>query len=211
MITIPILFPLVKPFRASWSGKPFYVHPLTADTGENKASVRTENFTEYPIWHKLRKAAGKYSVRKRQRHLTFLPSAVPLHVQNELYQEVPMVFKTFPTRTPREKISPNRLSQRYSQKVHITRHPDHLEDELPENRCRCENLQSEAKWSLAGSLYGNVLEYSACRKSLSAELCLVSQTRSKPDGISFPKGRHFRHCMQYDKSEVVTNICELTV
>lgn len=48
MITIPILFPLVKPFRASWSGKPFYVHPLTADTGENKASVRTENFTEYP-------------------------------------------------------------------------------------------------------------------------------------------------------------------
>ncbi len=83
MITIPILFPLVKPFRASWSGKPFYVHPLTADTGENKASVRTENFTEYPIWHpiwhKLWKAAGKYSVRKRQRHLTFLLSAVPLH------------------------------------------------------------------------------------------------------------------------------------
>ena len=49
MFTFPILFPLVKPFRASRSGKPFYVHPLTADTGENKASVRTENFTEYPI------------------------------------------------------------------------------------------------------------------------------------------------------------------
>ena len=56
-----------------------YVHPLTADTGENKASVRTEDFTEYPIWHKLWKAAGKSSVRKRQRHLMFLPSAVPLH------------------------------------------------------------------------------------------------------------------------------------
>ena len=84
MITNPILFPLVKPFRASRSGKPFYVHPLTADIWENKASVRTEDFTEYPIWHKLWKAAGKYSVRKRQRHLTFLPSAVPLHVQNEL-------------------------------------------------------------------------------------------------------------------------------
>lgn len=59
MFTFPILFPLVKPFRASRSGKPFYVHPLTADTGENKASVRTENFTEYPIWYKLWKAAGK--------------------------------------------------------------------------------------------------------------------------------------------------------
>ncbi len=79
MVTNPILFPLVKPFRASWSGKPFYVHPLTADTGENKASVRTEDFTEYPIWHKLWKAAGKYSVRKRKRHLMFLLSAVPLH------------------------------------------------------------------------------------------------------------------------------------
>lgn len=79
MITNPILFPLVKPFRASWSGKPFYVHPLTADTGENKSSVRTEDFTEYPIWYKLWKAAGKSSVRKHQRHLMFLLSAVPLH------------------------------------------------------------------------------------------------------------------------------------
>ena len=79
MVTFPILLPLVKPFRASWSGKPFYVHPLTADTGENKASVRIEDFTEYPIWQKLWKAAGKYSVRKRQQHLMFLPSAVPLH------------------------------------------------------------------------------------------------------------------------------------
>lgn len=80
MVANPILFPLVKPFRASWSGKPFYVQPLTADTGENKASVRIEDFTEYPICHKLWKAAGKSSVRKRQRHLMFLPSAVPLHV-----------------------------------------------------------------------------------------------------------------------------------
>lgn len=79
MVTFPILLPLVKPFRASWSGKPFYVQPLTADTGENKASVRSEDFTEYPIWHKLWKAAGKYSVRKLQRHLMFLPSAVSLH------------------------------------------------------------------------------------------------------------------------------------
>mgnify|MGYP000838391891 CR=1 FL=1 len=86
--------------------------------------------------------------------------------------------------TPREKISPNRLSQTCSQKVRITRHPDHLEDELPENSCRCENLQSEAKWSLAGSLYGNGLKYSAYRKSHSAEFCWVSQTRSKPDGTS---------------------------
>ena len=79
MVANPILFPLVKSFRASRSGKPFYVHLLTADTGENKASVRSEDFTEYPIWHKLWKAAGKSSVRKRQRHLMFLPSAVPLH------------------------------------------------------------------------------------------------------------------------------------
>ncbi|OFK42640.1 hypothetical protein HMPREF2815_23695 [Bacteroides sp. HMSC068A09] len=80
MVAIPILLPLVKPFRASWSGKPFFVQFLTADNRENKASVRSEDFTEYPIWHKLWKAAGKSSVRKRQRHLTFLPSAVPLHV-----------------------------------------------------------------------------------------------------------------------------------
>ena len=74
MVAIPILLPLVKPFRASWSGKPFYVQFLTADTWENKASVRSEDFTEYPIWHKLWKAAGKSSVRKRQRYLMFLPS-----------------------------------------------------------------------------------------------------------------------------------------
>lgn len=198
MVAIPILFPLVKPFRASRSGKPFYVHPLTADTGENKASVRTENFTEYPIWYKLWKAAGKFSVQKLQRHLMFLPSAVPLHVQNELDQEAPTVFKTFPTRSPRERISSNRSSQIYSQKVRVTRHPDYLEDAHTQNRCRCENLQSEAKWSLAGSLYGNGLEYSACRKSQSAELCLVLPTRSKPDDISFPKGHHFRHRIKYE-------------
>ena len=79
MFTFPILFPLVKPFRASWLGKPFYMHPLTADTRENKASGRTEDFTEYPIWYKLWKAAGKFSVQKLQRHLMFLPSAVSLH------------------------------------------------------------------------------------------------------------------------------------
>ncbi|WP_304266453.1 hypothetical protein [Phocaeicola plebeius] len=54
-------------------------------------------------------------------------------------------------------------------------------------------------------------ESSICNQSLSAELCLVSLTRSKLDGISFLKGRHFRHRIQYDKSEVVTNIRELTV
>ena len=53
MVAIPILLPLVKPFRASWSGKPFLVQFLTADTRENKASVRSEDFPEYPIWHKL--------------------------------------------------------------------------------------------------------------------------------------------------------------
>ncbi|WP_195398749.1 hypothetical protein [Bacteroides finegoldii] len=79
---------------------------------------------------------------------------------------------------------------------------------IPENRCRCENLQSEAKWSLAGSLYGNGLESSTCNQNQSAELCLMSQTWSKPDGTSSPKGRHFRRRMQYDKSEVAANICE---
>ncbi|MDU3579655.1 MULTISPECIES: hypothetical protein [Bacteroidaceae] len=47
-----------------------------------------------------------------------------------------------------------------------------------------------------------------CCQSQSAGLCLVSLTRSKPDGASFKKGRHFRYRMKYDKSEVVTNICE---
>ncbi|WP_304266081.1 hypothetical protein [Phocaeicola plebeius] len=79
---------------------------------------------------------------------------------------------------------------------------------IPENRCRCENLQSEAKWSLAGSLYGNGLESSTCNQNQSAEFCLVSQTWSKPDGTSSPKGRHFRRRMQYDKSEVAANIRE---
>ncbi|KAA0094527.1 MULTISPECIES: hypothetical protein [Bacteroides] len=35
-------------------------------------------------------------------------------------------------------------------------------------------------------------------QSQSDELCLVSRTRSKTDGTSFPKGRHFRHRIQYD-------------
>ena len=52
---------------------------LTADNREKKASVRSEDFTEYPIWYKLWKAAGKFSVQKLQRHLMFLPSAVSLH------------------------------------------------------------------------------------------------------------------------------------
>ncbi|WP_301230517.1 hypothetical protein [Phocaeicola sartorii] len=47
-------------------------------------------------------------------------------------------------------------------------------------------------------------------QSLSVEHCLVSLTRSKTDGISFPKGRHFRHRMNNDKSEVAANICEPT-
>ena len=44
-----------------------------------------------------------------------------------------------------------------------------------------------------------------------SRICLVLQTRSKTDATSIPKGRHFRHRMKYDKSEVVTNICVLTV
>ena len=60
------------------------------------------------------------------------------------------------------------------QKVRVAPYSGHLEDVLPENRCRCENLQSEAKWNLAGSLYGNGLESSTCCKTHSAGLCLVS-------------------------------------
>ena len=74
MVAIPILLPLVKPFRASWSGKPFFVQFLTADNRENKASVRSEDFTEYPIWHKLRKAAGRFPCSQVKRRL---PSALP--------------------------------------------------------------------------------------------------------------------------------------
>lgn len=209
MVAIPILLPLVKPFRASWSGKPFFRASLHCGHQGNKASVRTEDFTEYPIWHKLWKAAGKYSARKRQRHLTFLPSAVPLHVQNELDQEAPMVFNTFLTMTSREKISSNRSSQIYSSES--PRNPA----SRPSWRCASPKTVAavrtyKVKRSLVGSHNGNGLESSACCKSLSAELCLVLQTRSKTDGTSFPKGRHFRHRIKYDKSEVVTNIRELT-
>ena len=210
MITNPILFPLVKPFRASRSGKPFYVHPLTADTGENKASVRTENFTEYPIWYKLWKAAGKFSVQKLQRHLMFLPSAVPLHVQNELDQEAPTVFKTFPTRSPRERISSNRSSQIYSSES--PRNPVFWPSWRWATR-KSLPLWEPTKWSEVEpcrfSLWQRI-GISIRSQSQSAELCLVSRTRSKTDGTSFPKGSHFRHRMKYDKSEVVTNICELT-
>ncbi|UVS11089.1 hypothetical protein NXX51_14010 [Bacteroides thetaiotaomicron] len=47
---------------------------------------------------------------------------------------------------------------------------------IPENRCRCENLQSEAKWSLAGSLYGNGLEFHSQPKPLSRALLGVADT-----------------------------------
>ena len=105
MFTFPILFPLVKPFRASRSGKPFYVHPLTADTGENKASVRTENFTEYPIWYKF-KAAGKFSVRKASAALDV--SARPQYLcttkRIEKDREAPRIYQAFhSTWTPRER------------------------------------------------------------------------------------------------------------
>ncbi|EJX02075.1 hypothetical protein EVA_09817 [gut metagenome] len=87
LVAIPILFPLVKPFRASRSGKPFYVHPSTADLGENKASVRLENFTEYPIWHKLWKAAGKFFDRKRQAALDVSPVRSTFARQNGIRPE----------------------------------------------------------------------------------------------------------------------------
>ena len=149
--------------------------PYTADTRGNKASVRTEDFTEYPIWHKLWKAAGKSSVRKLQRHLTFLPSAVPLHVQNHWTKKLQWFSRR------------SRLGLQGKRLVLTGHHPqhnpleslrnstiNHLNDAFSENRCRCENLQSEAKWSLAGSLYGNGLESSTCCKIHSARLCLVS-------------------------------------
>ncbi|KAA3889150.1 hypothetical protein F3F59_17175 [Bacteroides ovatus] len=48
------------------------------------------------------------------------------------------------------------------------------------------------------------------QKSISRVLLGIENTE-QPDGIFFPKGRHFRHRIQYDKSEVAANICELTI
>ena len=69
---------------------------------------------------------------------------------------------------------------------------------IPENRCRCENLQSEAKWSLAGSLYGNGLEFHSQPKPLSRALLGVEDTEQTRWHIHSPKGRHFRHRMKYE-------------
>ena len=74
----------------------------------------------------------------------------------------------------------------------------------------CEKQLSVAKWNPAVSLCGDGLKLPFVAKALSAEFCLVSPKRSKPDGIFFSKGRHFRYRIKYDKSEVVTNIRELT-
>ena len=165
MVANPILFPLVKPFRASWSGKPFFVQFLTADNRENKASVRSEDFTEYPIWHKLWKAAGKSSVRKRQRHLKFLPSAVPLHDKTSWTKKLQWFSRLSRLGLQGKELVLTGHLKYIPQKVRVTQYSNNLEDELPENRCRCENLQSEAKWSLAGSLYGNVLEFPFAAKA----------------------------------------------
>ena len=42
MLLVSILFPFVKPRRASWPGKPFSVRSSTADKREDKTSVRLE-------------------------------------------------------------------------------------------------------------------------------------------------------------------------
>ncbi|KAB4067062.1 hypothetical protein GAQ85_05890 [Bacteroides uniformis] len=69
----------------------------------------------------------------------------------------------------------------------------------------------KVKRSVALQVLSMATDWSSIRsQSHSAELCLVLQTRSKPDGASFPKGRHFRHRIKYDKSEVAASICELT-
>ncbi|KAB3997969.1 hypothetical protein [Bacteroides uniformis] len=69
----------------------------------------------------------------------------------------------------------------------------------------------KVKRSVALQVLSMATDWSSIRsQSHSAGLCLVSPTRSKPDGISFPKGRHFRHRIKYDKSEVAASICELT-
>ncbi len=130
MVANPILFPLVKPFRASRSGKPFYVHPLTADTGENKASVWTEYYTGYPSWYNLWEEDGKFSVQKLQRHLMFTR---------------PQYLCTYKTSWTKKLQRFSRLSRlglqgkelvltghlKYiPQKVRVTQYSNHLEDEL---------------------------------------------------------------------------------
>lgn len=48
MLLVSILFPFVKPFRASWPGKPFFVRSSTADKWEDKTSVRREGADGIP-------------------------------------------------------------------------------------------------------------------------------------------------------------------
>ena len=48
MLLVLILFPFVKPRRASWPGKPFSVRSSTADKREDKTSVRLEGADGIP-------------------------------------------------------------------------------------------------------------------------------------------------------------------
>ena len=78
-----ILFPFVKLHWASWPGRPFYVQVATADTRENKASMRPESADGIPQFWRNEKICGRFPssppAESLWRCLTFLPSAVVLH------------------------------------------------------------------------------------------------------------------------------------
>ncbi|WP_168355484.1 MULTISPECIES: hypothetical protein [Bacteroidaceae] len=72
----------MKPFGFSLPGD-FY-DAITRRNKGRKANVASgKKETEYPIWHKLRKAAVCFPCRQEQRHLLSAPPSVTLYREIE--------------------------------------------------------------------------------------------------------------------------------
>lgn len=81
MLLVSILFPFVKPFGASWPGKPFFVRSSTADKWEDKTSVRREGADGIPKIPRHAEICGR------------LPSSPPAESAGGIV--VPPVHSTF--------------------------------------------------------------------------------------------------------------------
>lgn len=162
---IPILFPLVKPFRASRSGKPFYVHPLTANTGRIRHvwGQRTLRNTQFGTnCGRLQQSSPSESVSGTWR---FFRSQYLCTYKMDLTKMLQRFSRISIFWLQRKRFVLTGCLKLTPQKVREIWHPDLLEGAHPLNRYRCENLQSEAKWSLASFLYGNVLEFPFAAKA----------------------------------------------
>ena len=171
MVAIPILFPLVKPFRASWSGKRFSCSPSLRTPGRIRQVWGQRTFwnTQFgtncgrlPKSPPSESVSGTWCFSRPQYLCTY---------KTDLAKMLQRFSKISRLWLQGKRLALTGCLKHVPQKVHVTQHSDRLEDAhfqkpLP--------LWEPTKWSLAGSLYGNGLESSSCCKNHSAELCLVS-------------------------------------